>query len=399
MNKKILLVCYCILVLLGFSASAQQSFTLNDTVPLPDVGDVPKFNAYHYVFKKRLDSIQTTVPLSYNEYVQEYIDIYAGRKEMIGKMLGLSDYYFPIFSKALKSYNVPEEIKYLPVIESAMDPYAVSRVGATGLWQFMFTTARGYGLSIDRYVDERRDPIQASYAAAAYFRDAYEELGDWLLAIAAYNCGMGCVKRAMERGNTADFWELRNYLPKETRNYVPAFIAALYVMNCADKHEIIKRAAPFRLETDTILVNRFVSIPDLAKTLEISEAELCSLNPSYKKKLVNGTNDAPKRLVLPRTGFEAFARVYAILNSDEHPAEAKLLLAANMDSERRNPLKQKPAFILHRVLKGQNLSVIADKYHVEVQDLKVWNGLRSAAIMPGQKLKIYLEDNFRGRKS
>jgi membrane-bound lytic murein transglycosylase D len=393
MNKKVLFVSYCILALIGFSAVAQQQvIPLNDTTSVPEVVDVPKFSTYNYTYKNRLDSIQKTVPLTYNQYVQEYIDIYSGRKDMMGRMLGLSDYYFPIFAKALKSFDIPEEIKYLPIIESSMNPHAVSRVGATGLWQFMFGTAKGYGLNMDNFVDERKDPIQASYAAAAYFRDAFEELGDWLLAIAAYNCGMGNVKRAMEKSGSSDFWELRKFLPKETRNYVPAFIAAVYVMNCSDKHEIKSLDAPFVKNTDTIQVSRFVSIPALAGALNVEEGMLCSLNPSYKKKIVNGTELLPKRLIVPKISLEDFTRIYELLNSDAEPAEMRVVLASNDDRRvvKRTRIKpKKEAFFFHKVGHGQNLISIANKYHVEVQDLKVWNKLRGVTIVPGQRLKVY----------
>lgn len=401
MNKKIRYVSYCILALVSFSAVAQQPMLpLNDTTSVPEVLELPKFSNYNYVYKNRLDSIQKTVPLTYNQHVQDYIDIYSGRKDMMGKMLGLSDYYFPIFAKALKSFNIPEEIKYLPIIESSMNPYAVSRVGATGLWQFMFATAKGYGLNMDNFVDERKDPVQASYAAAAYFKDAYEELGDWLLAIAAYNCGMGNVKRAMEKSNSMDFWELRRYLPKETRNYVPAFIAAVYVMNCPDKHQIQPVSSPFEKYTDTIQVNHFVSIPALAKALDMDLDVLCGLNPSYKKKIVNGTETSPKRLVIPRISLEDFTRIYEILNEDSGTGSMRVILASNSDRKtvKKPRTKSRPAFFYHKVSPGQNLGVIADKYHVEVQDLKVWNKLRGSTIVPGQKLKVYDtagEDNAR----
>lgn len=401
MNKKIRYVSYCILALVSFSAVAQQPMlSLNDTTSLPEVLELPKFSNYNYVYKNRLDSIQKTVPLTYNQHVQDYIDIYSGRKDMMGKMLGLSDYYFPIFAKALKSFNIPEEIKYLPIIESSMNPYAVSRVGATGLWQFMFATAKGYGLNMDNFVDERKDPVQASYAAAAYFKDAYEELGDWLLAIAAYNCGMGNVKRAMEKSNSMDFWELRRYLPKETRNYVPAFIAAVYVMNCPDKHQIQRASSPFEKYTDTIQVNHFVSIPALAEALDMDLDVLCSLNPSYKKKIVNGTETSPKRLVIPRISLEDFTRIYEILNEDSGTGSMRVILASNSDKKavKKTRTKSRPAFFYHKVSPGQNLGAIANKYHVEVQDLKVWNKLRGSTIVPGQKLKVYDttgEDNVR----
>ncbi|MES2454097.1 MAG: transglycosylase SLT domain-containing protein [Bacteroidota bacterium] len=392
MNQKVLLVLSYILTLTGFSAVArQQIIPLNDTTAVPEVVEVPKFSTYNYIYKNRLDSIEQTVPLTYNQYVQEYIDIYSSRKDMMGKMLGLSDYYFPIFAKALKSYDIPEEIKYLPIIESSMNPHAVSRVGATGLWQFMFGTAKGYGLNMDNFVDERKDPIQASYAAAAYFRDAYEELGDWLLAIAAYNCGMGNVKRAMEKSDSRDFWELRKFLPKETRNYVPAFIAALYVMRCSDQHQINAQVAPFEKNTDTIQVNRFVSIPELAEALHMEESALCSLNPSYKKKIVNGTDLLPKRLIVPKISLEDFTRIYELLNTDTENSQMKVVLASNDDRRlsRKSKTKLRPAYIFHKVTPGQNLGAIANKYHVEVQDLKVWNKLKGTNIVPGQKLKVY----------
>jgi peptidoglycan lytic transglycosylase D len=392
MNKKILSVSYCILALVSFSAVAQQQMLpLNDTTSVPEVVELPKFSNYNYTYKNRLDSIQKTVPLTYNQHVQDYIDIYSGRKDMMGKMLGLSDYYFPIFAKALKSFNIPEEIKYLPIIESSMNPYAVSRVGATGLWQFMFATAKGYGLNMDNFVDERKDPVQASYAAAAYFKDAYEELGDWLLAIAAYNCGMGNVKRAMEKSNSMDFWELRRYLPKETRNYVPAFIAAVYVMNCSDQHQIQRASPPFEKYTDTIQVNHFVSIPALAEALDMDLDVLCSLNPSYKKKIVNGTESSPKRLVIPRISLEDFTSIYELLNEDSSTGSMRVILASNSDRKtvKKSRTKSRPAFFYHKVSSGQNLGSIANKYHVEVQDLKVWNKLRGSTIVPGQKLKVY----------
>lgn len=389
MKIKVHFVSYCILAFISFSAAAQQhGLILNDTTSVPEVDETPLFNNYNFNYKSRLDSIQKTVPLTYNEYVQKYIDIYSGRKDMMGRMLGLSDYYFPIFEKALKSLNIPEEIKYLPIIESSMNPHAVSRVGATGLWQFMFGTAREYGLNMDNFVDDRKDPIQASYAAATYFRDAYEELGDWLLAIAAYNCGMGNVKRAMEKSNSNDFWELRKFLPTETRNYVPAFIAAVYVMKCSDKHHISSQRPSYIKITDTIQVNRFISIPTLANALNMDEDELCALNPSYKKKIVNGTDLEPKRVIVPKVSLANYARIYEVLNTDIE-TNMKVVLASNNEPRPARRVKSKPIFFYHKVKPGQNLGAIANKYHVEVQDLKVWNKLKSLTIVPGQKIKVY----------
>lgn len=387
----------CILALTSFSAAAQQqrqqilSLHIIDTVSVPVLPETPTFYNHNYVLKARLDSIQKMVPLSYNEHVQKYIDIYSGRKDMMGKMLGLSEYYFPVFEKALKYYNIPEEIKYLPIIESSMNAHAVSRVGATGLWQFMFATAKDYGLNMDNFVDERKDPTQASYAAAAYFKDAYQELGDWLLAIAAYNCGMGNVKRAIIKADSHDFWEIRPYLPQETRNYVPAFIAALYVMKCSGHHQIKSQPSTFVRNTDTIQVNRFVSLPQLATALSIEEDALCGLNPAYKKKIVNGTEEEPKRIIIPKVNMAQFAQIYEVLNNTELDVNPHVFLASNDDRRIKKKVAAKPATAIsyHKVTPGQTLSAIAEKYHVEVQDLKVWNGLKSSSIVPGQKLKIH----------
>lgn len=364
-----------------------------DTVAVPVI-DRPVIFNQNYIYKMRLDSIAKTVPLSYNEYVQSFIDIYSRRKDMMGKMLGLSQYYFPIFEKALKAYNIPAEIKYLPIIESSMNPHAISRVGATGMWQFMFGTAKAYGLNMDNFVDERKDPIQASYAAAAYFRDAYEELGDWLLAIAAYNCGKGNVTRAMDKAGSRDFWEIRPFLPRETRDYVPAFIAAVYVMNYANTHDIVMQAPAINYKTDTVLVNRFVALADVAKAINYEEATLFGLNPSYKKKIVNGTDELPKRIILPRVEQASYAKLFEVLNTDLDMNKDIVLASTDdvRDLRKKGLIGKKTSAAksnIHKVKNGQNLTIIANLYKVEVQDLKVWNNLKSTTVIPGQQLKIY----------
>lgn len=369
-----------------------SSTPVNDTIAVPEIDDIQFFNQ-NYIYKLRLDSIQKMVPLSYNEYVQHYIDIYSKRKQQMGKMLGLSNYYFPIFEQALHSYQIPAEIKYLPIIESSMNPHAISKVGATGMWQFMFGTAKAYSLNMDNFVDERKDPIQASYAAAAYFRDAYEELGDWLLAIAAYNCGKGNVTRAIEKAGSRDFWKIRPFLPKETRDYVPAFIATVYVMNYAATHDISSNEAAINFKTDTIQVNHFIALADVAKAINYEEEMIYGLNPSYKKKIVNGTMEAPKRLILPRVTHLTYAKLYDVLNADIE-TERKLILASTDDvrdlrKQKSVAIKQTAGIVYHKVTSGQNLINIADKFNIEVQDLKVWNSLKSNTIIPGQKLKIY----------
>ncbi len=404
--RRIVLASLCFLTIFAAAAqnvkrTVQSDSTLKnivgavrlDTVPVPIANGALVFNQ-NYIYKLRLDSIAKTVPLSYNEYVQNFIDIYSRRKEMMGQMLGLSSYYFPIFEKALKAYQIPAEIKYLPIIESSMNPHAISRVGATGMWQFMFGTAKAYGLTMDNFVDERKDPIQASYAAAAYFRDAYEELGDWLLAIAAYNCGKGNVTRAMEKANSRDFWEIRQFLPKETRDYVPAFIAAIYVMHYPSLHQIETKKPSMNYQTDTVLVNRFVALADVAKAIRYEESTLYGLNPSYKKKIVNGTSQLPKRIILPKVDQADYANLFEVLNTDLD-VDKEIILASTDDvRDLRKMAKAKKveavqqATTVHKVKPGQNLSQIANLYHIEVQDLKVWNKLKSNTVIPGQRLKV-----------
>ena len=240
---------------------AQAKDATHDTTMVPVLNNPAPVSVYQSnIFKRRLDSIKKDVPLDYNEYVQSYIDTYLSpdQRENMARVLGLTKYYFPIYEKAFHDAGIPEEIEYLSIVESQLNPYAVSRVGATGLWQFMSTTARTYGLNMDAYVDERRDPIQSSYAAAAYLKDAYQQFGDWLLAIASYNCGKSNVIRAIEKAGASDFWSIRQYLPVETRGYVPAYIAVTYVMNYYKQHNIVPQGCSSSLKTDTVMLNKYV---------------------------------------------------------------------------------------------------------------------------------------------
>lgn len=293
---------------------------IQDTIMVP-VLNAAQVNLYQgSIYKRRLDSIQKDVPLDYNAYVQSYIDTYlnGSQREGLGRILGLTKYYFPIYEKVFHDVGIPEEIKYLSIVESQLNPYAVSRVGATGPWQFMGTTAKIYGLNMDTYVDERRDPIQSSYAAAAYLKDAYQQFGDWLLAIASYNCGKSNVMRAIEQANGAtDFWSIQKYLPVETRGYVPAYIAVTYVMNYYKKYNIIPQSSNLSaMKTDTVLVNKFISLNSVARVLNISLAQLTQLNPSYKVMIVNGSPEAPKTLVIPQSAKEKYTTLYNSINAD-----------------------------------------------------------------------------------
>ncbi|RKR85588.1 membrane-bound lytic murein transglycosylase D [Mucilaginibacter gracilis] len=342
------------------------------------------------VFKHRLDSVQKEVQLDYNQYVQSYIDIYTApqRRESMARILGLTKYYFPIYEKAFHDAGIPEEIKYLSIVESALDPNAVSRVGATGPWQFMFATAKLYGLNIDNYVDERKDPIQATYAAAAYIKDAYQDFGDWLVAIASYNCGKGAITRAIAKAGASDFWSIRQYLPAETRNYVPAYIAVTYVINYYAKHNIIPSTCDFSVKTDTLLVNNYVGLADISRVLNVDMHQIAMLNPQYKKQIVNGTAAAPKRLVIPQINKSQFASLYETLNN---PGNASHSFEAVRASYNEAPLakhKQKELPAFHKVKKGESLASIADKFGCEVQDIKVWNKLHTLKVKPGVELRV-----------
>ena len=285
----------------------------------PQVNPGPLAFYQNKIYKRRLDSLQKTIPLACNQYVQNYIDLYTSKhKDQVGKVLGLSKYYFPILEKALKDVGIPEEIKFITIVESALNPNAVSHSGAKGLWQFMSATAKGYGLQMDHYVDERKDPVQASYAAATYFKDVYNQFGDWLLAIAAYNCGASIVSKAIEKsGGIADFWRIRPYLPKQTQNYVPAFIATNYVMNYYKKHNILPTSAGINMATDVIEVNKVVSLASVAKAAKLDLSILSALNPAYKKQIINGSQARPKQLVMPLLSKQVYSSVYDALNIQE----------------------------------------------------------------------------------
>ncbi|MBK0381217.1 lytic transglycosylase domain-containing protein [Mucilaginibacter segetis] len=338
------------------------------------------------VYKRRLDSVQKDVPLDYNEYVQAYIDTYMGRKGDIARSLGLSKYYFPIYEKAFRDAGIPEEMKYLSIVESELNPNAVSRVGATGLWQFMSETAKIYNLKIDNYVDDRRDPIEATYAAAAYLKDAYQQFGDWLLAIASYNCGKSNVERAMEKTGGHDYWSIREYLPAETRGYVPAYIAVSYMMQYYDKYNITPEQSVLAMQTDTVMVNKYVSLTKISAALGIGVQDMALLNPAYKQLIINGTAAQPRRLVIPQISKDRFAVLYEVLNNPDAPVPA-------VQSATAKTLQAKTVLPkYYTTKKGETLEDIADRYGVDIEDLKLWNktiiGIKTGRLQAGVTLKI-----------
>jgi membrane-bound lytic murein transglycosylase D len=397
--KRLFTLTICLLLLQIVYANPFSSANSNfhkltnyrDTIVLPVINTPPPLpGPQRGIYERRLDSIHKDIPLDYNEYVQSYIDLYMHNRDEMGQVVGLSKYYFPIYEKAFRDAGIPEEIKYLSIVESKLDPNAVSRVGATGPWQFMYTTGKLYGLNIDSYIDERRDPIQASYAAAAYLKDAYQEFGDWLLAIASYNCGKSNVERAVEKAGANDFWSIRQYLPAETRGYVPAFIAMNYVMSYYSKHNIVAQGCNFSIKTDTVMVKKYVALSSISQALKINISELAILNPAYRRLIVNGTAAAPRRLILPQVAKENYAVLYNVLNGagEAIPPQPKVTYASYTESK---PEHRMPTH--HKVRRGETLAAIADKYGVEVQDLKVWNHLKSNKAPVGQTIKVTSGDD------
>ncbi len=266
----------------------------------------PEYSKEEYM--DRLYRMPCVMEMAYNDVVQQFIDRYSGRlRHSVSYMLGAANFYIPIFEEALEAYQLPLELKYLPVIESALNPKAVSRVGATGLWQFMLATGRQYGLQVNSLVDERRDPVKSSYAAARYLRDLYKIFGDWNLVIAAYNCGPGNINKAMHRAGSEnkDYWHIYPYLPRETRGYVPAFIAANYIMTYYSLHNICPMRTKLPVKTDTVVVSRNVHLEQVAGVVGISLEQLRSLNPMYRRDIVPGASQ-PSPIRLPMTEVGKF---------------------------------------------------------------------------------------------
>ena len=276
--------------------NSRQYLTPDSTCTMRDVN--PVFG--QEVYLDRLKRMPTAMEMPWNEVVQKFIDRYSGKlRNSVSYMLGASNFYMPIFEQALEVYGLPLELKYLPVIESALNPNAVSRVGATGLWQFMAATGKRYGLKLNSMIDERRDPVKASYAAAHYLSDLYAIFGDWNLVIAAYNAGPNNIQKAIQRaGGIKDYWQIYPYLPTETRGYVPAFIAANYIMNYYCEHNICPMLTTLPVQTDTIMLYQNVHFEQISKVLGIEMDELRSLNPQYRRDVVTGYSE-PTDLRLP----------------------------------------------------------------------------------------------------
>ena len=350
------------------------------------------------VYIERLSGMNTLINLPFNSVVRNYITTYTQRKRaQVEVMLGLADYYFPLFEEILDLYQLPLELKILPVIESALNPRAVSRVGATGLWQFMYSTGKRYNLQIDSYVDQRRDPLAATHAAARYLRDLYGLYGDWTLVIAAYNCGPGNVNKAIRRaGGKRSYWDIYYYLPRETRGYVPAFIAANYAMRFADQHGIRPRNMEMPKTTDTVVVQGKMHLEQVARVLGLPLQQIRDLNPQYKHDMLTMDSGNPLRLPAERVG-EFIDRQDEIRTFKDsiylNPKRIQEIAKISGDPFYIPRIAGKGNVVKYRVRQGDVLGSIASRYHVTVQQLRAWNGISGSKIRIGQTLLIYTGKN------
>ena len=381
----------------------------------------PEFTVETYI--ERLQRIPSVMEMPYNDVVRKFIDRYAVRlRASVSYMLGAANFYMPIFEEALEMYNLPLELKYLPVIESALSPTATSRVGAAGLWQFMLATGKQYGLEVNSLVDERRDPIKSTYAAARYLRDLYKIYDDWNLVIAAYNYGPQNINKAIHRaGGVKDYWAIYKYLPRETQGYVPAFIAANYIMTYYCEHNICPMRTQIPAKSDTIVVNRDVHFKQIAAVTGIRIEELRSLNPQYRRDIVNGSTQ-PSVIRLPQTYVNAFLdredsiynyeaatlltkRTVVEVTADDvkedvvarsqtvaprtHQATHGRTRAVSQSRNRRGGKTASRGRSQSVTVKsGQTLSEIARKNNTTVEKLKRLNGIKGNNIRAGKKLKV-----------
>ncbi|MDR1225830.1 MAG: LysM peptidoglycan-binding domain-containing protein [Prevotellaceae bacterium] len=345
------------------------------------------------LYMARLKKMPSVINLPYNDRVRSYIILYTDKiRDKSQNILGLSEYYFPILESILDQYGLPLEFKYLPVIESALNPRAVSRVGATGLWQFMYGTAKIYGVTITSTVDDRRDPIASSHAAAKHLKDLYNIFDDWTLVIAAYNCGAGNVNKAIRRSGRKDFWGIYNYLPRETRGYVPAFIGVSYMMHYSKNHGLTPAKYSFKLlaDFDTVQVNEWMHFDQIAELVGVPINTLRELNPQYRRDIIPG-NEKSYTLKLPAKYLAAY------LDNESKIAQYKAsvynpkTMAAPTAFTPYTPSGK--TRITHHVRSGENIGGIANRYGVSAGSVRSWNGLRSNKIYAGQKLSIFLSPN------
>ncbi|MEI8138014.1 MAG: transglycosylase SLT domain-containing protein [Bacteroidota bacterium] len=346
------------------------------------IDSIPKYDDYTY--QARLAKLDAVSPfdLVYNEHVKGFINMYAMRKrESLSRMMGVAQLYYPMFEEVFDRYNIPLELKHLAVIESALIPYAKSRAGATGLWQFMYPTGKMYGLNVTSYIDQRCDPYKATVAAAEYLKSLYGMFGDWQMVLAAYNAGPGTISKAIRRsGGKKTYWEIRPYLPTETQGYVPAFIAANYVMSFGPEHNIYP-AVPRKtyFEVDTVVVKEQMNFEQLSQALDITQEEILYFNPQYRKNIIPAGGNA---MCLPKNKIGIF-----LTNEQDIYSAIKAQQKEGVIVESLVEVKK-----THTVRSGEKLSTIARKYGVTVSDLKNWNYIGKKGLRPGKKIIVYVRE-------
>jgi membrane-bound lytic murein transglycosylase D len=384
---------------------------------MANTGVIPYFSDEEYI--ARMSKISCPIPLSYNRYVKDFIDLYAyKRRALTQRVMGLSNLYFPMYEEVLDKEGLPLEFKYLSIIESALNPVAVSRVGATGLWQFMYSTGIIYDLKVNSFTDDRRDPVKSTYAACKYFKDMYSIYGDWLLVIASYNCGAGNVNKAIKRsGGKKNFWEIMQYLPAETRSYVPAFIAVTYVMNYSREHNLYPITPAYSyFQVDTINVTKQVNFNVLANQIDLPLDVISFLNPIYKKNYIPDTEErytlrlptnkialymAKEEQILalstppPKPVMPVVARVVVRdTSSTDTTAVAQQTDSSGVNTVEQPEVKTQYKFVdkkvvkTHIVRKNESVASVAAIYNMSAAELKRLNRLKSNKLLKGQRLSV-----------
>lgn len=346
------------------------------------------------VYIDRLSKIKSIIRLPYNSIIRNHIHVYTiKQRDKFSAVLGLKDYYFPMIEDIFDSYGLPAELKYMAVIESALNPNAVSRAGATGLWQFMYSTGRFYGLTINSVVDERRDPVRSTHAAAKYIKDLYNIYNDWILVIAAYNCGPGNVNKAIRRsGNKKDYWEIFYRLPRETRGYIPQYVAATYSLNYYAEHNIRPLPLNIPVAIDTIMISKDIHLAQISEVMKIPLGELCALNPQYRTGLIPGSS-RPLSLTLPMNHLGDFIDLNDTIRGykpDIYLNNATRIADPSRSTYVPADIKGKTR-LFYIVKEGDNLGYIAEWYHVGLSELRYWNNIYRNTIRIGQRLVIYVD--------
>ncbi|RUT79486.1 lytic transglycosylase domain-containing protein [Ancylomarina longa] len=347
------------------------------------------------VYIKRLGNIPSLIDLSYNKIVRNYIELYTNkRRKQVELMMGMSEYYFPIFEAILDKEGLPQELKYLPIIESALNPKALSRAGASGLWQFMYGTGRMYKLNINSYVDERRDPVKSTYAAVKYLKDMYRVYGNWQLVIAAYNCGPGNVNKAIRRsGGKKNYWDIYYRLPKETRGYVPAFIAAVYTFNYNKEHQLYPQASNFPIACDTLLIDETLHFDQISKVIHIPKSQLRELNPQYRADIIPANNKG-YALKIPMEYTSKFIdlqdSIFAYKKDYYFSQKDKVVNPRDRYQKYAHVAPKNKAKVFYKVKPGDAVGLIASWFHVRTSNFRYWNNIHRNLIKVGQNLVIYV---------